>query len=152
MTQSITYDEIYQAAAGFMARHTDTQARAWPDLGRDLTLEREENGHSDSLLFSCRTNASMANGLGVVHGGITAALVDTCMGIACAARHGGKPTPTITLTTNYARPVPLNADLQVRTHTVRVGATSGQLWSEVFPAGQPDEVLVTATGVFHLSK
>ena len=57
------------------------------------------------------------------------------------------PTPTITMTVNYARPVPLDAELRVRTRTVRVGTASGQLWAEVALAERPDEPLVTASGV-----
>ncbi|MDE6589509.1 MAG: hypothetical protein K2K53_04010, partial [Oscillospiraceae bacterium] len=36
----------------------------------------------------------------------------------------------------------------VRTRTVRCGATSGQLSAEVYLAGQPDQPLVTASGVY----
>lgn len=151
MTQTITGEELRRNAAKFLFTHTAHERRAWPDLERDLILE-EESGPDGSLLFSCQTDSSMANGLGVVHGGITAALVDTCMGVTCAAQCGGRPTPTITLTTNYARPVPLDARLQVRTYTVRIGATSGQMRSEVFLAGKPEEVLVTASGVFYIKR
>ena len=94
----------------------------------------------------------MCNPLGIVHGGVTAALVDTCMGITCAAQSGGMPTPTITMTVNYARPVPLDAELRVRTRTVRVGTASGQMWAEVSLAERPDEPLVTASGVYAIRR
>ena len=54
-------------------------------------------GPAGSLLFSCRTDNSMSNPLGIVHGGVTASLVDTCMGVTCTAQCGGAPTPTVTM-------------------------------------------------------
>ncbi|MDE6261525.1 MAG: hypothetical protein K2M42_11845, partial [Oscillospiraceae bacterium] len=73
-------------------------------------------------------------------------------GVTCTAQCGGVPTPTITMTVNYARPVPLDADILVRTRTVRVGNTSGQMQAEVFLAGKPEEVLATAAGVYAIRR
>ena len=151
MTQTMTHAELHSRAAEFISQRSQSPARAWPRFGKDIAL-LEEDGPAGSLLFSCHTDESMSNPLGIVHGGITAALVDTCMGVTCAAQCGGAPTPTITMTVNYARPVPLNADVLVRTRTVRVGNTSGQLSAEVFLAEAPDEVLVTATGVYAIKR
>ncbi len=94
----------------------------------------------------------MSNPLGIVHGGITAALLDTCMGVTCSAQCGRAATPTVTLTVNYVRPVPLDAQLRVRTRTVRIGRSTGQLSAEVSPAGRPDEVFATATGVYAIRR
>ena len=94
----------------------------------------------------------MSNPMGIVHGGVTASLVDSCMGVTCGAHAGCTFTPTITMTVNYARPVPLDTDIQVRTRTVRIGGSSGQMSAEVFPAGRPDELLATATGVYAIRR
>lgn len=142
---------LYRRAQEFIARRTQSPAQAWPRFGEDVALV-EEDGPAGSLLFACHTDASMSNPMGIVHGGITASLVDTCMGVACSAQSGGPPTPTVTMTVNYARPVPLDADILVRTRTIRVGNTSGQMSAEVFLAGKPDEVLVTATGVYAVKR
>ncbi len=147
MTKTISNEELRRHAAEFIRLRAESPAQAWPRFGSDFLLV-EEDGPAGSLLFSFHTDAAMANTLGIVHGGITASLVDTCMGITCAAQCGDAPTPTITMTVNYARPVPLDADIQVRTHTVRVGRSSGQLSAELFLAGRPEELLVTATGVY----
>lgn len=151
MTQTMTQTELRENAARFIRRRALTAAQAWPLFGRDVTLV-EEDGPAGSLLFACHTDQSMSNPMGIVHGGITAALVDTCMGVTCAAQSGGMPTPTITMTVNYARPVPLDAELRVRTRTVRVGTASGQLWAEVALAERPDELLVTASGVYAIRR
>lgn len=151
MTELISNEELRRRAAEFIARRAQSNARAWPRIGEDVALA-DEDGPAGSLLFACRTDESMSNPLGIVHGGITASLVDTCMGVTCAAQCGGTPTPTVTMTVNYARPVPLGADILVRAHTVRVGNTSGQMSAEVFLAGKPEEVLATATGVYAIRR
>ncbi len=152
MAKPISNEELRRNAAEFIHLRTKSPARAWPRFGRDITLAAEEGGPAGTLLFSCRTDESMSNPMGIVHGGITASLVDTCMGVPCAAQCGGAPTPTITMTVNYARPVPLDANIWVRTRTVRVGNTSGQMWAEVFLAETPEEPLVTATGVYSIRR
>ena len=149
MTGLLPYSELFQNASAFLERRALSAARAWPRFGQDTVLV-EEDGAAGSLLFSCRTDESMSNPMGIVHGGITASLVDSCMGVTCAAQANGSPTPTITMTVNYARPVPLNADILVRVRTVRVGYTSGQMSAEVFLAENPEEPLVTATGVYSI--
>ena len=151
MTEIMPHDELYRRAARFITQRIRSPARAWPRFGEDIDLV-EEDGPAGSLLFSCRTDGSMSNPMGIVHGGITASLVDTCMGVTCTAQSGGVPTPTVTMTVNYARPVPLDADILVRTRTVRVGNTSGQMSAEVFLAGKPEEILVTATGVYSVKR
>lgn len=147
----MTYEELCRSAEEFITRRVNSPARAWPRFGKDIALV-DGDGPAGSLLFACRTDASMSNPLGIVHGGITASLVDTCMGVTCAAQCGGAATPTITMTVNYALPVPLDAEIRVRTRTIRVGTTSGQLSAEVFLAGRPEEILVAATGVYAIRR
>lgn len=143
--------DLRQCARQSIALRLQSPAQAWPRFGRDLTLV-DEDGPDGSLLFACHTDPSMSNPLGIVHGGIIASLLDTCMGVTCSAQCGRAATPTVTMTVNYVRPVPLDAELRVRTRTVRIGRTTGQLSAEVFPAGRPDEVFATATGVYAIRR
>ena len=151
MAEIMPNEELRRRAAQFIARRIQSPARAWPRFDGDVALV-DGDGPDGSLLFACRTDPSMSNPLGIVHGGVTASLVDTCMGVTCTAQAGGFPTPTVTMTVNYARPVPLDADVLVRTRTVRVGYTSAQLSAEVVLAENPEEVLVTATGVYAIKR
>lgn len=151
MTEMMSNEELRRSAAQFIRLRAQSPAGAWPVFGRDMELV-EEDGPAGSLLFASHTNPSMANPLGIVHGGVTASLVDTCMGVTCAAQCGHAPTPTVTMTINYARPVPLDTEIRVRTRTVRVGRTTGQLSAEVFPADSPEEILATATGVYAIRR
>ena len=152
MTELIPYEELYRNAVKFVHMRTKFPVEVWPRLGHDLELVEEADGQPGSLLFSCRTVQALSNPMGIVHGGVTASLVDTCMGVTCAVQCGNMITPTITMTVNYARPVPLDADIQVRTHITRCGNTSGQMTSEVFPAGHPEEILATASGVYSVKR
>lgn len=147
----MTHEELYQSAVKFIPQRIDSPAQAWPRFGRDIALV-EEDGPAGSLLFSCHTDASMSNPLGIVHGGVTASLVDTCMGVTCSAQCERAATPTVSMTLNYARPVPLDAEVRVRARTVRVGASSGQMSAEVFLAARPDEILVTASGIYAIRR
>lgn len=88
--------DLRQCARQSIALRLQSPAQAWPRFGRDLSL-LDEDGPDGSLLFACRTDPSMSNPLGIVHGGITAALLDTCMGVTCSAQCGRAATPTVTL-------------------------------------------------------
>lgn len=152
MTELMSNQELRRCARQSIALRLRSDAQAWPRFGRDVTLA-DEDGPDGSLLFACQTDPSMSNPLGMVHGGVTASLLDTCMGVTCAAQCGGQAaTPTVTMTVNYVRPVPLEARLQVRTRTVRIGCTTGHMSAEVFPADQPERVLASATGVYAIRR
>lgn len=146
MLKLMSSAQLQQKTRGFMAQCDMPGTHAWPNPARDLSLVPDE-GPDGTLTYACRTTPEMANIIGIVHGGVTASLVDTCMGITCGCQ-AGCVTPTISMTVNYAQPVPLNAVIHVRTRIIRCGATSGQMWAEVFLADDPDHILVTATGVY----
>ena len=146
MAQPIEPEELRRRVQAILKRRRAVNPQGVPDPSADLTL-MDCDGPTGSLTLRYQTKPWMANVWGVVHGGVTANLVDTCMGITCCVQCG-VITPTISMTVNYARPVPLDAEVIVRTRTVRCGATSGQLYAEVYPAGQPDKLLVTASGAY----
>ena len=146
MAQTIETEELRRRVQSILKHRTDATPQGMPDPSADLTLI-DCDGPAGSLTLRYQTKPWMANIWGVVHGGVTANLVDTSMGIACAAQCG-VITPTISLTVNYARPVPLNAQVVVRIRTVRCGATSGQMCAEVCRPEQPDRPLVTASGAY----
>lgn len=147
MTEPAHSGDLLQSVRQTIQQRAQSPARAWPQIGRDVLL-LEEDGPGGCLLFSCRTDQSMSNPMGIVHGGVTASLVDTCMGVACTAQSGGLPTPTVTMTVNYARPVPLDREIRVRVRTLRIGFTSAQMSAEVFLPECPEEVLATASGIY----
>ena len=146
MAQRIETAQLRRRVQSILKRRQVMNPQGVPNPSADLTLI-DCDGPTGSLTLSYRTKPWMANVWGVVHGGVTANLVDTCMGLTCTAQCG-VITPTVTLTINYARPIPLDAEVLVRTRTVRCGATSGQMYAEVCLSGRPDELLVTASGAY----
>lgn len=146
MAHQLTTQELRRRTLAFLQRRAREIPAGMPDPSADLTL-LDCDGPSGSLTLGYATKPWMANVWGVVHGGVTAALVDSCMGITCGIQCG-LITPTISMTVNYARPVPLDASIVVRTRTVRCGATAGHIEAEVYPAGQPETLLVTASGAY----
>lgn len=146
MAHQLTTQELRRRTLAFLQLRAREIPAGMPDPSADLTL-LDCDGLSGSLTLGYATKPWMANVWGVVHGGVTAALVDSCMGITCGIQCG-LITPTISMTVNYARPVPLDASIVVRTRTVRCGATAGHIEAEVYPAGQPETLLVTASGAY----
>ena len=146
MAHQLTTQELRRRTLAFLQLRAREIPPGMPDPSADLTL-LDCDGPSGSLTLGYATKPWMANVWGVVHGGVTAALVDSCMGITCGIQCG-LITPTISMTINYARPVPLDASIVVRTRTVRCGATAGHIEAEVYPAGQPETLLVTASGAY----
>lgn len=146
MAHQLTTQELRRRTLAFLQLRAREIPAGMPDPSADLTL-LDCDGPSGSLTLGYATKPWMANVWGVVHGGVTAALVDSCMGITCGIQCG-LITPTISMTINYACPVPLDASIVVRTRTVRCGATAGHIEAEVYPAGQPETLLVTASGAY----
>lgn len=146
MAYQLETQEMRRRTQAFLALRAEKTPQGMPDPAADLTL-LDCDGPSGSLVLGYETKPWMANVWGVVHGGVAATLVDTCMGITCGVQCG-YITPTVSMTVNYARPVPLNASVEVRTRTIRCGATSGQMYAEVYPTGQPDKLLLTASGAY----
>ena len=146
MAHSIETPELRRRVESFLKRRRAANPQGFPDPAADLTLI-DCDGPAGALTLRYQTKPWMANIWQTVHGGVTANLADTCMGIACAAQCG-VITPTVSLTVNYARPVPLDAEVIVRIRTVRCGATSGQMAAELCLPEQPDRPLATASGIY----
>lgn len=108
----------------------------------------ECDGPSRSTLFRFHTYGWMSNPMGVTHGGMVSAILDASMGILCTA-FTGVMTPTITMTTNYCRPVPLDSDVLVRVRASYLGGTSAQLAAEMYLPGELNAPLATTTGVYY---
>lgn len=101
-------------------------------------------------LFSLayHTEYWMANAMSVVHGGFTSFFLDNAMGVAayCAC---GNSVPSLNLNINFARPVPLDSDIVVRTHIVVLGKTSAQLTAEIYLPENPDRILASGSGIYY---
>lgn len=97
------------------------------------------------------TTPEMRNPMGVLHGGMTATILDSSMGILCLGLTGNF-TPTISMTINYTRPIPLNADILVTVQVASLGRTTAHITAAIALADAPDKICATATGVYYTAQ
>lgn len=105
-----------------------------------------------SLVVSMEAQHWMANPSSILHGGVTASILDMAMGLLCRYCSGGYMTPTIDMSVSYLRPVPLHKKLLVRADVTMSGFTIchavGSLWAE----DAPEKLLATATGSYYVTR
>ena len=93
----------------------------------------------------------MGNPLGILHGGVSASILDMSMGLLCRYYSGGYMTPTIHLDVNYLRPGALDRRLYIRAELTKAGLSvcyaSAALWAE----GSEDRLIATASGAYYAS-
>lgn len=133
------------SARGYAARPAEPTLRFVP------TLESCD-GSERSACFRFYTFDWMANPNGVLHGGMAASMLDSAMGILCLSCYEGNFTSTISMTVNYARPIPLDTDVLIRAKAAYTGGTSAQMTAEMYLPHQPDTLLATATGVYYTAR
>jgi uncharacterized protein (TIGR00369 family) len=77
---------------------------------------------SDGLTLECAIRETLRNGLGTLHGGVTATLVDVSIGLAVIGQLGGRPATTVELKVNYLRPA-TSGKVLARARIVKLGKT-----------------------------
>ena len=104
---------------------------------------------SRQVVFQVDTDSWMQNPGRVVHGGISAAMLDMTMGALCRYFTGGSLAPTVSMQVNYLRAMPVHETILVRAELCKLGRslcyTTGTAWVK----GAEDAPLCTASGVYH---
>lgn len=109
------------------------------------------DGPERRVTYRYKTYDWMRNPNGVVHGGVIASILDVSMGITTRA-YTDKFTPTINITINFARPIPVGSDILVTIRAATMGRTSSQLTAELTLADSPEKAAVTAMGVYYTAR
>jgi len=79
--------------------------------------------HSDGITIECKVDPRLVNLLGVLHGGVSAALADAAVGISIHRHFGGLHSiATVEMKINYFRPV-AKGRVFARSRLLRVGST-----------------------------
>lgn len=100
-----------------------------------------------SLLAFYHLGGKLAGHAGIVHGGISATILDECMGRACFPRLVGKIAVTAKLELNYKAPVKSNSFILVKATTVKVEGRKA--WVEATLEDATDgQLLAQAEGFF----
>jgi uncharacterized protein (TIGR00369 family) len=85
-----------------------------------IQIHRE---HKDGVTISCDIRPELLNASGVVHGGVTASIADSAVGIATVRHYKGRPVATVELKINYFRPIPPKGVVYARARLLRTGST-----------------------------
>lgn len=104
-----------------------------------------------TLTISMEGRHWMSNPGDMLHGGITASILDMTMGLLCRYCSGGYMTPTIDLNVSFLRPAPFDKKLMIEAEVTRRGFNIchavGRMWAE----GAEDVVCATASGSYYVT-
>jgi uncharacterized protein (TIGR00369 family) len=89
----------------------------------DLLGIRVTRTHRDGVTVQCDIQPELRNSHGVLHGGVTATLVDVAVGMAAVHHFGGKRTlTTVELKVNYFLPIS-EGRVTARARLLRLGSS-----------------------------
>lgn len=104
--------------------------------------EANPDGPSLALLYD--VPEWMVNPWGVVHGGLTGALMDTAMGILTSWAAGGAICPTVSMQVNFLHPVLAGRELRVEVTMEHFGSATACVSARCVQNGR---VTTTASGI-----
>lgn len=103
-----------------------------------------------TMEFVYHTSPWMQNTNGVVHGGITATMLDISMGLITMCMYGGTTlTPTVNMQISYLLPIPTDEDMLVRVHISHTGKNIAHVTAEMSRMDS-DELYATSTGIYYI--
>ena len=108
------------------------------------------NFEKRELVLGVEVQDWMRNPGGMLHGGISASLLDFAMGILCRYFSGGQMTPTVTMEISYLHPAPVQGRICISARLTKCGGTIANALSSLWAEGQEDRLLATATGVYYV--
>lgn len=141
-----TQAEAEELARGFM----DAICRSDPATFNQM-LSPELVGvdfEKRTLTLSMDFAGWMRNQVGIMHGGIIAAVADIVMGVLVYVFSGRKMPPTINLETNYMRMVNSGEKLYARAYADKIGRTTALMRCELWAGSASDKLTATASGVY----
>ena len=101
-------------------------------------------------LLQCSTADWMRNIMGILHGGISATIMDHAMGVvANSVRVGKSRGPTVQLQLSYHRPLPVGENVTVRVQVLSTTRTMTHMTAQAFSAADPDKLCVSGTGIYY---
>lgn len=120
------------------------------NLAFPVTVE-DCDGPNRTAIFRYHTYPWMSNLNHVVHGGIVATILDVSMATLNISFYGAV-TPTISMTVNYARAVPLDKDVLVDVRVATTGGSTAQLTACMYLPDEYHLPLATSIGVYHTAQ
>lgn len=116
------------------------------------------NGRLKAELESCDDDAReivlrfplepwQVNGLGTLHGGMANTMMDLAMSMVVYCFSRQTIPPTVSMTTNYLRPIPMGAYVQIRARLTSLGRRNATAYCEAIIPGS-GKVACTAIGTY----
>lgn len=105
-----------------------------------------------TLLCAVETKDWMTNPSRMVHGGVTASVLDFTMGLLARYATTGCMTPTISMNVEYLRPSPLNRRILVEAQVTRAGFTVCHVTAKAWAEGAEDKLIATASGAYYVTR
>ena len=138
-----------------------TDTRTW--LEQELRFINGEmahtlNGRLKAALVSCDDGNQeitlsfpledwQVNGLGTLHGGMVNTMMDLAMSMAVYCFSRQTIPPTVSMTTNYLRPVPMEGSVEIRARVTSLGRRNATAYCEaVIPKN--GKLAATAVGTY----
>lgn len=139
------YDLMKQRMKFIEEKYADTITGMLPATLLSCDSEKKE------AEFRFRTIAWMRNPVDILHGGVTAAIMDKAMGSLTYCFAYEKLTPTIKLEITYLRPIKIGLDISVRCKITGQGKSIIHVAAEIWNDEAPDKLLATAVGLFFVT-
>ena len=116
------------------------------------------NGRMEASLYACDDSSREitlqfplkdweVNGIGTLHGGMASTMLDLTMSMVIYAYARQSVPPTISMTTNYLRPIPMEGSVLVKARVTSLGRKNGTAYSEVIIPSS-GKVACTAIGTY----
>lgn len=116
------------------------------------------NGKLKGRLYSCDEKNQeivleypledwQVNGLGTLHGGISSAMMDLTMSVAVYCYSRQSIPPTISMTVNYLRPIPMEGNVLVKARVTSIGRKNATAYCEAIIPGS-GKLGCTALGTY----
>ncbi len=122
------------------------------------TMAHTLNGRLKAQFESCDENSKeitlrfpledwQVNGLGTLHGGMSSAMMDLAMSMAVYCFSRETIPPTISMTTNYLRAIPMEGSVLIKTKLTSLGRRNASCYCEaIIPSS--GKIACTAVGTY----
>lgn len=105
-----------------------------------------------TVLIAMDTQSWMTNPSRMVHGGITASILDFTMGLLARYCTTGYMTPTISMDVSYLRPVPLEKTVMVEAQITMAGFSVCHVTAKAWAEGAEEKILATSSGAYYVTR
>ena len=144
ITNEMMLETITRIAAEFSG-FTDCIA------GLVIPIVSQCDAENRAIEYAYHTDAWMKNTNHVMHGGVTATILDISMGLLTMCFYGGNTmTPTINMQISYLRPIPTDSDVLVRAHISHTGKNICHATAEMYSMDDHNKLYATATGTYYI--